>query len=178
MSVITWTLMLRSVRSIVCLRRGLCNRTTGSRAQNGETDFWARTGTGDWAVAPDFGPVLRLTDMLKQLQMGMRAFLLMASRVWTCVCFLLKKQVRAVSRCFAPVAAFPSLHARQPNNYLSRRMEIRVSLFFLSLYFLFFIFFYIRHQTLHGIFVYLASSDFAPRVLSMFTALLPVFFFF
>lgn len=35
--------------------------------------------------------------MLKQLQMGMRAFLLMASRVWTCICFLLKKQVRAVS---------------------------------------------------------------------------------
>ncbi|XP_076285399.1 CTD nuclear envelope phosphatase 1-like protein dullard isoform X2 [Lasioglossum baleicum] len=31
--------------------------------------------------------------MLKQLQMGMRAFLLMASRVWTCVCFLLKKQI-------------------------------------------------------------------------------------
>lgn len=38
--------------------------------------------------------------MLKQLQMGMRAFLLMASRVWTCVCFLLKKQVRSVSRCY------------------------------------------------------------------------------
>jgi hypothetical protein len=35
--------------------------------------------------------------MLKQLQMGLRAFLLLASRVWTCVCFLLKKQVRAVS---------------------------------------------------------------------------------
>ncbi|KDR22343.1 CTD nuclear envelope phosphatase 1 homolog isoform X1 [Zootermopsis nevadensis] len=34
--------------------------------------------------------------MLKQLQMGLRAFLLLASRVWTCVCFLLKKQVRAV----------------------------------------------------------------------------------
>ncbi|XP_036149549.1 CTD nuclear envelope phosphatase 1 homolog isoform X3 [Monomorium pharaonis] len=36
--------------------------------------------------------------MLKQLQMGMRAFLLMASRVWTCICFLLKKQVRAISQ--------------------------------------------------------------------------------
>lgn len=35
--------------------------------------------------------------MLKQLQMGLRAFLLLASRVWTCVCYLLKKQVRAVS---------------------------------------------------------------------------------
>ncbi|XP_075237056.1 CTD nuclear envelope phosphatase 1-like protein dullard isoform X2 [Lycorma delicatula] len=34
--------------------------------------------------------------MLKQLQMGLRAFLLLASRVWTFVCFLLKKQVRAV----------------------------------------------------------------------------------
>ncbi|XP_049778892.1 CTD nuclear envelope phosphatase 1 homolog isoform X2 [Schistocerca cancellata] len=31
--------------------------------------------------------------MLKQLQMGLRAFLLLASRVWTCICFLLKKQV-------------------------------------------------------------------------------------
>ncbi|KAJ9577802.1 hypothetical protein L9F63_005621, partial [Diploptera punctata] len=28
--------------------------------------------------------------------MGLRAFLLLASRVWTCVCFLFKKQVRAV----------------------------------------------------------------------------------
>lgn len=52
---------------------------------------------------PDFGPVRRSVEMLKQLQMGMRAFLLMASRVWTCICFLLKKQVRAVSRCFAPL---------------------------------------------------------------------------
>lgn len=34
--------------------------------------------------------------MLKQLQMGLRAFLLLASRVWTCVCYVLKKQVRAV----------------------------------------------------------------------------------
>lgn len=55
---------------------------------------------------PDFGPVRRSVEMLKQLQMGMRAFLLMASRVWTCVFFLLKKQVRAVSRCFAPLSAF------------------------------------------------------------------------
>ncbi|XP_023246135.1 CTD nuclear envelope phosphatase 1 homolog isoform X3 [Copidosoma floridanum] len=36
--------------------------------------------------------------MLKQLQMGMRAFLLMASRVWTCICFILRKQVRAISQ--------------------------------------------------------------------------------
>lgn len=58
----------------------------------------------DWRdkALPDFGPVRRPVEMLKQLQMGMRAFLLMASRVWTCICFLLKKQVRAVSRCFAP----------------------------------------------------------------------------
>ena len=55
---------------------------------------------------PDFGPVRRSVEMLKQLQMGMRAFLLMASRVWTCVFFLLKKQVRAVSRCFAPLSVF------------------------------------------------------------------------
>uniref|UniRef100_A0A1B6DA32 CTD nuclear envelope phosphatase 1 homolog n=1 Tax=Clastoptera arizonana TaxID=38151 RepID=A0A1B6DA32_9HEMI len=31
--------------------------------------------------------------MLKQLQMGIRAFVLLASRVWTCVCFLFKKQL-------------------------------------------------------------------------------------
>ncbi|XP_018905744.1 CTD nuclear envelope phosphatase 1 homolog isoform X2 [Bemisia tabaci] len=30
--------------------------------------------------------------MLKQLQMGLRAFLLLASRVWSCISFLLKKQ--------------------------------------------------------------------------------------
>lgn len=54
--------------------------------------------------------------MLKQLQMGMRAFLLMASRVWTCICFLLKKQVRAVSRCFAPLFA-PSSAVRHESYY-------------------------------------------------------------
>ncbi|XP_017766605.1 PREDICTED: CTD nuclear envelope phosphatase 1 homolog isoform X3 [Eufriesea mexicana] len=36
--------------------------------------------------------------MLKQLQMRMRTFLSIASRVWTCVFFLLKKQVRAISQ--------------------------------------------------------------------------------
>lgn len=49
-------------------------------------------------MLPDLGPVRRTVEMLKQLQMGMRAFLLMASRVWTCICFLLKKQVRAISQ--------------------------------------------------------------------------------
>ncbi|KAK9881676.1 hypothetical protein WA026_017192 [Henosepilachna vigintioctopunctata] len=34
--------------------------------------------------------------MWKQLQMGIRAFMLIASRVWTCLCFMLKKQTRAV----------------------------------------------------------------------------------
>jgi hypothetical protein len=59
-------------------------------------------------VLPDFGPVRRPVEMLKQLQMGMRAFFLMASRVWTCICFLLKKQVRAVSRgATAPPFASP-----------------------------------------------------------------------
>lgn len=36
-------------------------------------------------------------QMLKQLQMGLRAFLLLASKIWTCICFLVKKQARAVS---------------------------------------------------------------------------------
>lgn len=35
--------------------------------------------------------------MLKQLQMGLRAFLLLASRIWTCLCFMIRKQTRAVS---------------------------------------------------------------------------------
>lgn len=35
--------------------------------------------------------------MLKQLQIGLRAFVLLASRVWTCLCFMIKKQSRAVS---------------------------------------------------------------------------------
>ncbi|CAH0555827.1 unnamed protein product [Brassicogethes aeneus] len=34
--------------------------------------------------------------MWKQLQMGIRAFLLIASRVWTCLCYTLKKQTRAI----------------------------------------------------------------------------------
>lgn len=74
-----------------------------------------RFDTGD-KVLPDFGPVRRTVEMLKQLQMGMRAFLLMASRVWTCICFLLKKQVRAVSRCFAPLFA-PSFAVRHESYY-------------------------------------------------------------
>lgn len=40
---------------------------------------------------------VKLLPMLKQLQMGLRAFMLLASRVWTCICFLIKKKVRAVS---------------------------------------------------------------------------------
>lgn len=39
---------------------------------------------------------LKDTPMLKQLQMGLRAFLLLASRVWTCLCFMFKKQVRSI----------------------------------------------------------------------------------
>ncbi|XP_014252730.1 CTD nuclear envelope phosphatase 1 homolog isoform X4 [Cimex lectularius] len=34
--------------------------------------------------------------MLKELQMGLRACYMLASRVWTCICFLLRKQVRAI----------------------------------------------------------------------------------
>lgn len=86
-------------------------RTTHRRGRRGGKRKHARIhtpadgfDTGD-KVLPDFGPVRRTVEMLKQLQMGMRAFLLMASRVWTCICFLLKKQVRAVSRCFAPSSA-------------------------------------------------------------------------
>ncbi|KAJ8920072.1 hypothetical protein NQ315_011726 [Exocentrus adspersus] len=37
-----------------------------------------------------------LFPMWKQLQMGLRAFLLIASRVWTCLCYTLKKQTRAI----------------------------------------------------------------------------------
>lgn len=76
----------------------------GGEGKKEDTRCARRPGERDWRdkVSPDFGPVRRPVEMLKQLQMGMRAFLLMASRVWTCICFLLKKQVRAVSRCFAP----------------------------------------------------------------------------
>ncbi|ENN81653.1 CTD nuclear envelope phosphatase 1 homolog isoform X2 [Dendroctonus ponderosae] len=34
--------------------------------------------------------------MWKQLEMGLRAFLLIASRIWTCLCFTLRKQTRAI----------------------------------------------------------------------------------
>lgn len=37
-----------------------------------------------------------LFPMWKQLQMGLRAFWLIASRIWTCLCYTLKKQTRAV----------------------------------------------------------------------------------
>lgn len=87
-------------------------RSTHAYTRNSDLD---RFDTGDKAL-PDFGPVRRTVEMLKQLQMGMRAFLLMASRVWTCICFLLKKQVRAVSRCFAPLFA-PSSAVRHESYY-------------------------------------------------------------
>lgn len=35
--------------------------------------------------------------MLKQLQMGLRAFMLLASKVWSCFCYMFKKQYRAVN---------------------------------------------------------------------------------
>ncbi|XP_065173605.1 CTD nuclear envelope phosphatase 1 homolog isoform X2 [Atheta coriaria] len=34
--------------------------------------------------------------MWKQVQMGLRAFLLLASRVWNCLCFMVKKQTRSI----------------------------------------------------------------------------------
>ena len=34
--------------------------------------------------------------MLKQLQMGLRAFLVLASKIWTFVCFVVRKNTRAV----------------------------------------------------------------------------------
>lgn len=91
---------------------GKKKRSTHAYTRNSDLD---RFDTGDKAL-PDFGPVRRTVEMLKQLQMGMRAFLLMASRVWTCICFLLKKQVRAVSRCFAPLFA-PSSAVRHESYY-------------------------------------------------------------
>ncbi|XP_073956730.1 CTD nuclear envelope phosphatase 1-like protein dullard [Choristoneura fumiferana] len=36
--------------------------------------------------------------MLKQLQMGLRAFMLLASKVWSCVCYMFKKQYRALAQ--------------------------------------------------------------------------------
>lgn len=35
--------------------------------------------------------------MLKQLQMGLRAFMLIASKVWSCFCYMFRKQYRAVN---------------------------------------------------------------------------------
>ncbi|XP_071050219.1 CTD nuclear envelope phosphatase 1 isoform X2 [Onthophagus taurus] len=34
--------------------------------------------------------------MLKQLQIGLRGFLLLASKVWSCLCYVIKKQGRAI----------------------------------------------------------------------------------
>lgn len=95
--------------------RGVKWRDASARGGEGkkeDTRCARRPGERDWRdkVSPDFGPVRRPVEMLKQLQMGMRAFLLMASRVWTCICFLLKKQVRAVSRCFAPSSGAGTCH--------------------------------------------------------------------
>lgn len=98
--------------------------------QSGEKKHTGGTRkTGD-KVLPDFGPVRRPVEMLKQLQMGMRAFLLMASRVWTCICFLLKKQVRAVSRCFAPLFAL-SFEVRHESYYETALTLVDLSLHFI-----------------------------------------------
>ena len=35
--------------------------------------------------------------MLKQLQMGLRAFLVLASKIWTFVCFVFRKKAREVT---------------------------------------------------------------------------------
>lgn len=34
--------------------------------------------------------------MLKQLQMGLRAFLVLASKIWTFICFVARKNTRTV----------------------------------------------------------------------------------
>nr|XP_032517005.1 CTD nuclear envelope phosphatase 1 homolog isoform X2 [Danaus plexippus plexippus] len=36
--------------------------------------------------------------MLKQLQMGLRAFMLIASKVWSCFCYMFRKQYRALAQ--------------------------------------------------------------------------------
>jgi hypothetical protein len=38
--------------------------------------------------------------MLKQLQMGLRAFLVLASKIWTFICFVFRKNTRAVILAF------------------------------------------------------------------------------
>ncbi|KOB73559.1 Dullard [Operophtera brumata] len=36
--------------------------------------------------------------MLKRLQMGLRTFMLIASKVWSCFCYMFKKQYRALAQ--------------------------------------------------------------------------------
>lgn len=43
-----------------------------------------------------FRVLIKLLPMLKQLQMGLRAFLLLASKIWSFICYVVRKQVRAV----------------------------------------------------------------------------------
>lgn len=42
----------------------------------------------------------KFVQMFKQIQMGLKAFLLFTARVWSCICYSLKKQTRAVSYFF------------------------------------------------------------------------------
>lgn len=44
-----------------------------------------------------FRKKLSYYQMLKQLQMGLRTFLLYAQKIWSFICFILKKQIRVVS---------------------------------------------------------------------------------
>lgn len=39
----------------------------------------------------------KFIQMYRQLQMGLGAFLLFTSKIWSCICFVLKKQIRVVS---------------------------------------------------------------------------------
>ncbi|XP_014275839.1 CTD nuclear envelope phosphatase 1 homolog isoform X1 [Halyomorpha halys] len=56
--------------------------------------------------------------MLKELQMGLRACYMLASRVWTCICFLLKRKVRAVSLLLMAFDIFlPKLTYFEVNTY-------------------------------------------------------------
>ena len=58
------------------------------------------------------GPTFAL--MLKQLQMGLRAFLVLASKIWTFVCFVVRKNTRAVN-IQQQLSAF--FHAIPPLNH-------------------------------------------------------------
>ena len=69
-----------------------------------------------------------LVPMLKQLQMGLRAFLVLASKIWTFICFVLRKNTRAVEFCISPINFFSKNYSTKLYSQVIQHQTVKYDL--------------------------------------------------